>query len=178
MKFLGFDDAVARLNCCYREDPCPGLMLQRSITAVEEIVSLEIEFKLHIAGVFRELLSQYNFGNLRVGWVSFGLGMNNADHLRDRNNRQCWWREHETIPDLLAVAETDGFTVFVSAGSDVVYAAMARTKKLEVIAQDLVLFLRAVIALALCDKVIVSEELVSQIRSFTDAERESRFWFG
>ncbi|SRR5258705_149743 len=123
----------------------PGLRLQASKTTEQELNSLETALTCRFPQSFRQLVLQYDFGDLTLGGVVFGTTGDYGSYLRQNNLNSDfpWWRQGKR-PPYIVVAGTDGYEILISLTTGEI-CAFLRTEEWtnnQRIAKDFELFVR------------------------------------
>ncbi|HLL88331.1 MAG TPA: SMI1/KNR4 family protein [Tepidisphaeraceae bacterium] len=154
----------------------PGLNEQRLVTFEE---SLDVRLPTS----FRSLITQYEFGNLSIGWVNFGTNERYDLELMAWNKPEKpyvpWWGTGVRPSKYLLIANSDAYNIFVDLTDGCITAAPrdAFWSTARLVAKDFSTFVRAVGTLYLDATSNNLDSFVQSIVVEVGGTDGSSFWF-
>lgn len=124
------------------EPELSGYRLLEGNLQSRHLLDLERELSIKLPEDFRLLISEFDFGNLTIGPVSFGFSCDYTDMLLELNTTLRWWGPSARPESMIMVANSDPFAIMLDVGSGEVLAMDAELgyERATLIARDFASF--------------------------------------
>lgn len=124
MKLLSVDDIRAGLDRQYSplEPALVGFRLIERPAPAGAIKHAEQALAVAFPENFRELIARFDFGNLTIGPIVFGICGDYLAEIAGLNQKTGWWGRGERPDNLLMIANSDPFAILMDTRSGCVYA--------------------------------------------------------
>lgn len=178
--FLTIPEIVEETNRRFKDYPMPGFVFQESPLNTEQLNLLEKDLKICFTEEDRKLFLKYDFGNLAIGWVTFGTLSTLRDYLIENNQNPgfLWWREGERPEGILLIASTDGHNIFIDTRDGTVLSTEIDRpfETVKLTANTFSKFIEVIGTLALRGSGPLSPELHRRIIDYLEADPSGTFW--
>lgn len=99
-----------------------GYRLITKSTPSDLIGGVESKLSVTLPSDFRDIISQFDFGNLTIGPIAFCASGDYPDELVELNTDVCWWGSGSRPSNLLMIANSDPFVILLDVQSGFVLA--------------------------------------------------------
>lgn len=160
----------------------PPDVFQPSNLTGEKIDQLQQILGVKFPEPFRRLMCTYNFGELSIGGVGFGVRGDYGEFLKTYNEAggipYPWWGDGSRPQEKLMVASTDAYVVVLqtTVGNVEAHLHHESWRASRTIASDFELFVRAAGTLALLEEARQRELASSDISRSVGCDPASTFW--
>jgi hypothetical protein len=164
--------------------------LKKTNLNYQSLERLKCELKIiSIPEEFKQLILEYDFGDLTLGSISFGYKENYIDFLIKHNtffkkdeitkvNFPIWWKKGERPSNYLAIADSDGYIILLDTetGQILAFSRIESYQDAQLICSNFKLFFQAAATIYIRLRTDENKELLVDIPNFIGSVANNNFW--